>query len=153
MLPDQGAPTRGEEVERDSVMLMRFVNRSEQMPRMMVVRWRDVISKLRTAGSREKERARVFTTTQPLKTLGFVVSKAASATGNCRNHTSTCAVTRVVDLSCLLLLWRMTLQALLRRFPPLVFQVARRMNGLQTACSSKETEGPYSFFLVFSSVC
>ena len=40
--------------------MMRFENESEQMPRMMVVRWRDVISKSRPVGSGEKERACFF---------------------------------------------------------------------------------------------
>lgn len=57
MLPDQGAPTRGNEVECDSVMVTRFEKRSEQMPRMKVVRWSDVISILRLVDSGEKERA------------------------------------------------------------------------------------------------
>ena len=43
--------------------------------------------------------ARGFTTTRPLETLGCVVSKAASAPGNCRNDASTCAVVRVVELA------------------------------------------------------
>jgi hypothetical protein len=38
-------------------MVMRFENRSELMPRMMIVRWRDVISKLRPLGGGENGRA------------------------------------------------------------------------------------------------
>jgi hypothetical protein len=78
------------------VMVMRLENRSEQMPRMMVVRWRDVISKLRPVGSGEKERA-FFT-----RRWGVwyqMLRVPVSAPGNCRNDTSTCAMTRVVDLA------------------------------------------------------
>ncbi len=40
--------------------MMRFEKKNEQMPRMMLVRWRDVISKSLPVGSGEKERACFF---------------------------------------------------------------------------------------------
>lgn len=77
-------------------MVMRLENRSEQMPRMMVVRWRDVISKLRPVGSGEKERAFL---TRRCSVWYQMLRVPVSAPCNCRNDTSTCAMTRVVDLA------------------------------------------------------